>query len=148
MILISHRGNITGKVKELENEPNYIDNAIVNGFDVEVDIWLQDGNLFLGHDRPEYQVDFDWIETRKSKLWIHCKNIDSLSYLKEIKCNLNYFWHQTDDVTLTSLGYLWTFPGKQLTKNSIAVLPELISSQDIEISQGICSDFIENFKKK
>ena len=28
MILISHRGNINGKKPHLENQPNYIDNAI------------------------------------------------------------------------------------------------------------------------
>ena len=35
------------------------------------------------------------------------------------------FEHQEDDVTLTSEGYIWTYPNKQLTDNSIAVLPEL-----------------------
>ena len=27
--------------------------------------------------------------------------------------SLNYFWHQTDDFTLTSHGYIWTYPGKK-----------------------------------
>ena len=29
-----------------------------------------------------------------------------------------------DDVTITSKGYLWTFPGKKIFKKSICVLPE------------------------
>jgi hypothetical protein len=38
---------------------------------------------------------------------------------------LNYFFHQEDDITLTSKGYIWAYPGKQPIKNSIAVMPEL-----------------------
>ena len=39
MIFIAHRGNTKGPNKELENTPGYIDEALDNGFDVEVDIW-------------------------------------------------------------------------------------------------------------
>ena len=42
MILISHRGNINGKFKSWENEPTYIDKAISEGYDVEVDVWYKD----------------------------------------------------------------------------------------------------------
>ena len=53
--------------------------------------------------------------------------------------NIHCFWHQEDDVTLTSEGYMWTYPGKELTTNSIAVLPE----EEIEVEvAGICSDYI------
>ena len=52
MILISHRGNIDGKKPHLENQPDYIDEAIALGYDVEIDVWLIDGVLFLGHDAP------------------------------------------------------------------------------------------------
>ena len=63
MILISHRGNINGKFESFENEPTYIDKAINEGFDVEVDVWYikteQFGwMLFLGHDKPDYGVNF------------------------------------------------------------------------------------------
>jgi len=39
MILISHRGNINGRFESWENEPTYIDKAIAEGYDVEIDIW-------------------------------------------------------------------------------------------------------------
>ena len=45
MILIAHRGNTIGPNIEKENHPDYIDEAIKKGFDVEVDIR---GNLFDG----------------------------------------------------------------------------------------------------
>ena len=73
-MLISHRGNINGRFESYENEPNYIDKAISNGFDVEIDMWWIDGKTFLGHDIPQYEVDDKWLEERMDKLWIHCKN--------------------------------------------------------------------------
>lgn len=146
MVFISHRGNINGKIDSCENDPVYIDSAISKGFDVEIDVWVTNNQIWLGHDNPQYNIDFKWIEDRMSKLWIHCKNIESLFYFKSLKYPINYFWHQNDDVTITSLGYFWTYPGKQLTENSIAVMPEISEFYKIESCFGICSDFIQNFK--
>jgi hypothetical protein len=146
MILISHRGNINGRNEVLENDPNYIDIALSSGFEVEIDIWTIDNKLFLGHDEPKYNIELNWISERYEKLWIHCKNIESLLILKKSNYYLNYFWHQSDDITLTSKGFLWTFPGKQLTEYSIACMPEIKKFNNIDISFGICSDFIEKYK--
>lgn len=147
MILISHRGNIEGRNEELENKPIYIDSAISKGFDVEIDIWFIDDILILGHDKPDFEIDLKWILDRHSKLWIHCKNIAALLYLKESGYSINYFWHQEDDVTITSYGYFWTYPGKKLTKYSIAVMPEIKEFDNIELCSGICSDYIVRYKK-
>ena len=146
MVLISHRGNINGPFESWENKPTYINLAISKGYDVEIDVWYIDGILFLGHDKPDYDIDFRWFRDRIEKLWIHCKNIDALNYFKNCGYELNYFWHQVDDVTITSKGYFWTYPGKKLTNNSIAVMPEIKEFIDIEISFGICSDNIEKYK--
>jgi len=147
MMLISHRGNLNGKFESYENEPMYIDKAIDEGFDVEVDVWYIDDKLFLGHDNPQYGVDFRWFRDRLSKLWIHCKNIQSLQYFKECVYDVNYFWHQEDDVTITSIGYFWTYPGKKLTTYSIAVLPESVKDWELTKCLGICSDYIKKYKK-
>ena len=56
MRLISHRGNIKGPNPDQENRPWYIDEAILQGFDVEVDVWLVDDEIVLGHDFPQYYV--------------------------------------------------------------------------------------------
>jgi len=141
MILIAHRGNINGK-SEYENKPSYIDIAIFNGYDVEIDLWYIDNKFYLGHDTAQYEIDFKWIIDRKSKLWVHCKNIDAIAYLKESNETINYFWHQEDDITITSFGFFWTYPGKQLTKNSIAVMPEYKEFDNINLAYGICSDYI------
>lgn len=148
MILISHRGNIDGVFDSYENEPNYIDNAIIEGYDVEVDVWYINEQLYLGHDNPKYGVGFRWFRDRLSNLWIHCKNIESLQYFSVCEYTFNYFWHQEDDVTLTSNNYLWTYPGKKLTNKSIAVLPEQekYSDEDLNYCYGICSDYVNKYK--
>ena len=144
MKLISHRGNINGKFKSYENEPNYIDKAILQGYDVEVDIWMLEGSLYLGHDEPQYGITQHWLNQRVDKLWIHCKNIEAVEWFSLIQ-SFNYFWHQEDTLTLTSKGYIWAYPGKQPIKNSIAVMPEIYNDSVIQCL-GICSDYIQNYK--
>lgn len=154
MKYISHRGNIDGKSIYLENTQEYIDTAISVGFNVEVDVWIIDSELYLGHDKPSQQVQFDWLFYRKEKLWIHCKNLEAFLFFKNKTWELNYFWHQNDDFALTSQGYLWTYPNKPLSEYSIAVMPEMHNDVmvwdnkiGIQNCAGICSDFIENIRK-
>ena len=146
MILISHRGNTNGKEESSENHPTYVDLAISIGYDVEVDVWYLGGLLYLGHDKPQYVIDIKWFSDRLTKLWIHCKNIDSILYFQECGYEFNYFWHQEDDITLTSKNNIWTFPGKKLTKRSIAVLPESVKDWELTECFGVCSDYIKNYK--
>ena len=144
MIYISHRGNLTGKNHNLENPPDYVDQAHHSGCDVEVDIWCIGCELFLGHDQPNYSIDMEWLHKRSDWLWIHCKNSRAVETVSQ-QHNLHYFWHQLDDLTLTSRGYMWVYPGKQPVKASIAVLPEL-NREDIRHCVGVCSDVINQYK--
>jgi len=150
MKLIAHRGNINGPNSSLENQPETIDNAIELGFDVEVDIRYDtfDEQFYLGHDDPQYIVTPYWLAQRMEKLWIHCKNIDALYHFATKTGGYNYFWHQEDDYTLTSKGYIWTYPGKTYTSKSIIVMPEtVINKNNLKDMKGyncfgICSDFV------
>jgi hypothetical protein len=148
MILISHRGNICGPNPKRENSPSYVLEAIGAGYNVEVDVWLINDEFYLGHDKPIHGIDLDFLVKNFNSLWCHAKDIDALSTM--IHQGIHCFWHQTDDVTLTSKGYLWTYPGKQLTRNSIAVLPEYAppGRQDIIRSgcYGVCSDLVEHYR--
>ena len=149
MKLISHRGNINGRVPEKENHPDYIHTALSVGFDVEVDIWVKGDIIYLGHDSPLYEVGLDYLSDRKDVLWLHCKNIEAIEYM--FNTDLHYFWHNTDTLTITSKGYLWAYPGRQPIKNSIAVMPEhsLLYrriEEDLSVCIGICSDEIEKYK--
>ncbi|HBY69833.1 MAG TPA: hypothetical protein DEG69_20080 [Flavobacteriaceae bacterium] len=147
MILISHRGNLHGKQPERENTVQYINEALDKGFDVEIDLWGKDNFLYLGHDGPVDLIDPVYL--KNPSLWCHAKNLEAvvqLQYLtKKGGYNIHYFWHQRDDVTLTSKNYIWAFPGNQPIKNSIAVMPET-SNDKLTDCIGICSDFIAQYK--
>ena len=148
MILISHRGNIKGPNLTQENHPDYILNALHQGYNVEIDIWYTD-KFMLGHDKPQYEFPLDLLEKFHTKLWIHCKNIKALIELRnmsQIVSRLNYLWHEEDTVTLTCKNYIWAYPNKQPIKGSIAVMPEF-NNNDISQCVGVCSDYIEKYKK-
>jgi hypothetical protein len=138
MILIAHRGNLNGKTNR-ENQPEYIQEALVQDFDVEIDVWYIEDEFWLGHDIPQYKIEENFLEN--PRLWCHAKSIDTL-YKMTSNSLIHCFWHQEDDVTLTSRGYLWTYPGKQLTKKSICVLPEKRFEAEMA---GVCSDYIKEW---
>lgn len=140
MILISHRGNVDGKKEVFENHPDYINNTL-NNYDVEIDVWYIDKKFYLGHDEPMYNVEKSFLQN--DKLWCHAKNIDALNEM--LKCSIHCFFHNTDEYTLTSKGYIWTYPGFKLTEKSICVLPEQSKEQEFNCL-GICSDFIMKYK--
>lgn len=144
MILISHRGNLTGRIPNNENHPDYIDEAINAGFDVEIDVWMIDNEFYLGHDEPQYKVIWNWLSTRYEKLWIHCKNVEAIEWFNMMGL-FNYFWHENDTMVLTSKNYMWVHSGKQPIVASIAVMPE-IHNDDISKCIGVCSDYINNYK--
>jgi hypothetical protein len=149
MIYIAHRGLIDGPDITLENHPLQIMTAIELGYHCEVDLRLIDDKLYLGHDEPQYEVDEYWL--RDSSLWIHAKNIEALYWLSTHKTwQYNYFWHENDQYTLTSKGYIWTNPGQTLTNNSVMVMPEHVdenlSNAIIANCYAICSDFVNIIK--
>lgn len=148
MILISHRGNINGPNPSKENHPEYIQKALNQGYNVEVDIWYTD-KLMLGHDNPEYEFDSHaFFTTYQKNIWWHCKNLEALIFFQNSSyTDLNYFWHEEDTVTLTSQNNIWAYPGKQPVQNSIAVIPEMYGD-DLSQCLGICSDFIINYKNE
>ena len=140
MKLIAHRGNVNGPSR-YENHPSYIKETVLKGFDCEVDVWVRDGEYFLGHDGPTYGVSKSFLKHRR--LWCHAKSLEALQ--KMLQDDLHCFWHQKDDATLTSRGYIWTYPNKQLMRGSICVLPELGVNGNINECHGICSDFLEKY---
>jgi hypothetical protein len=143
--IISHRANLYGPDKENENTPSQILLAIQKGFDVEIDFWSEDNRLFLGHDYPQHEIPIDFLRDNKDHLWIHCKNLEGLESLKHFLPDSNYFWHQSDDFTLTSHGYIWTYPGKETTDSSVIV--DLTKSPNTNIPMfGICTDYPEVIK--
>ena len=121
-ILISHRGNISGRIIDQENDPAYIQTALDQGYEVEIDVWVKEdtSGIFLGHDAPEHFVKIDFV--RQPGLWCHAKNFLALNNL--LSLNVQCFYHSNDNYTLTSTGWIWAYPGQPGNKRSIAVMPE------------------------
>jgi hypothetical protein len=125
----------------------YIRAAIDDGYDVEVDIRLMDdGVWYLGHDEPCYEVDPRFL-IEHPQLWLHCKNIEALSVLSDCGRAYHYFWNEEDKYAMTSLQFVWTYPGADLPKKKgIAVMPEKVPEWNLTNAIGVCSDFIEQYK--
>jgi len=138
MIIISHRGNLYGPDKENENKPEQIQKVLNLGYYVEIDVWMADNKLYLGHDYPQYETNLSFLKSN-DRIICHAKNIDALEILiiEDIHC----FSHDQDDVVLTSKNWLWVYPNKKITKNSICVLPELCDNP-INDCKGICTDYV------
>lgn len=140
MILISHRGNISGANPERENTIEYIQEALDLGYDVEIDIWAR-SQLWLGHDKPEHPCPMNFLVSNFQKLWIHCKNLEAMDILSEFK-TLNYFWHEEDDFTLTSKNFIWTYPGQRVCNKSVLVVDDARKYSG-QICFGLCSDYLK-----
>ena len=172
MILIAHRGNTRGPRPDVENSVPYLQAALDDGYDVEVDVWAEtttsectgsagatgatgatECELMLGHDRPEHSVDLAFLQ--HPRVWCHAKNAGALDYLLGRGCRV--FFHDVDDYTLTSDGHIWAFPGKALTPRSVCVMPERHWGPDLSdlsgpvqairaACGGVCSDYVELIK--
>ena len=141
MLKISHRGNVNGPDLEKENTIEQIFIAIGKGFDVEVDVWVIDGLIFFGHDYPKYLIDDFIIKKIKDSAWFHCKNLEALLFFSNNPVPYVFFWHQKDDFTLTSNGYIWNYPNKDITSSSIIVDLDLNYKYSNIIPYAICTDY-------
>lgn len=148
MILIAHRGNIIGP-SIFENDPEYLAEIIEKGFAVEVDVWSEHGRLRLGHDRPDYLVSKGWLDRYAGACIFHCKNVEALEAMRQ--GGHHYFWHQEDDYTLTSKGFVWVYPNRPylFDRNFIYCQPDATAlPRNWEELGGICSDYVEILRQE
>ena len=158
MIFIAHRANLLGPNKETENSPKRIQQCLDLGFDVEVDVRMKDGFLYLGHDKPQYRMPDEFLtDSYGFCLWFHCKDFESFEWFRnrEEKDDIKmvgtheYFWHDADDYVRTSNGTLWVYPGKPIPSyNAICVLPENDMDQTKwPKATGVCTDWPDMYKQ-
>lgn len=149
MYWIAHRGNLYGPNPSRENHPDYIQEALHQGYDVEIDVWYKNGTWWLGHDEPQYPTTLSFLQT--PRLWIHAKSLEALTELCTYKDTLHFFSHDGDPVVLTSQAIPWVFPGKPLNHRCVAVMPERAkeSYKESQLKEcyGICSDYIADYFK-
>lgn len=145
MIFISHRGNLNGVIPHRENTPEYIDEAIKQGFDCEIDLRMKDDAPFLGHDTPDHPINAEWLIDRRGSLWIHVKEYSALIWLMKNCPQCKFFCHESDKFTLVSNGWIWSH---DLTNPMIrkCVIP-LLSKESVKdyLQTGfgaVCSDYV------
>lgn len=119
-LIISHRGNQTGRQESEENSPNYIREALRSGFYCEVDFWVQGSALKLGHDKGQFLIDAFWISDFTNHLIFHCKNEEAIDFCD--RNNLHWFYHKNDEYTITSKGWVWGYPGSKPVTSKFVIL--------------------------
>ena len=145
MKLISHRGNIRGPIPDKENRPSYIDCAIGNGYDVEIDVNYVNGELWLGHDEPQYKVTHTWIQERSQYLWLHCKDFESAKECWKYQA----FCHSGDPFVYTSTAQIWLHGENDnlYTLDDMTIIPVISKQESISFNTangvpfGVCTDY-------
>jgi len=142
MLFISHRGNLNGKNKDIENNPIHI-SEIIKRYIVEIDVWKTNKKLFMGHDYPQYEIPIEFLINNKDRFIIHCKNDESLFYFNNSQ--LHIFFHTNDEFTITNKNIIMVNPNsKSIYNNAILMMPEMsnYSLKEIFMFDGIISDNI------
>jgi hypothetical protein len=150
MNLISHRGNTNGPEPDIENRPEVILSLIDKKIAVEIDLRWHNNQFYLGHDEPQYEIDSDFLLKNRNWLWVHCKEKTSFEEALKLR-RLNCFWHDTDDYTMTSFGYVWAYPGKKPVGSlCVAVMPERCWTPEETLKKcffAVCTDEINQYSE-
>jgi hypothetical protein len=145
---IAHRGLFEGPDPKEENKPEQIQKALDENFMAEADVWAKDEVFYLGHDAPTYKIDIDFL--KNWKIICHAKNKEALFAFYKHSAVLHYFWHEEDDYTLTSNGYIWAYPGKPHDHNCIVHLVDMDAFRAIDFvknpATGMLSKYIKNIR--
>ena len=140
MIIISHRGNIDGPSKLRENNPKCIKELLNQNIPVEIDVRYSNG-FWLGHDKRQYKISQDFLVDNRTKLWIHCKTPETLEYFNTHLSiiNMNYFYHNNDNYTLTSQKIIWCHPKAKPLRNSVFLDFSSNPNYSLDV-YGLCVD--------
>jgi len=137
-IIISHLGNINGRIPEQENTLKYLQEALKAGWHICVDVVFRSGGFLLPHASGFTPVPPSFFS--KHRVWSRCQNAETLDAL----CNIgaHAVLATESPLTLTSSQFIWTLPPRELAPRSIAVFPEMADSNwlfDHEPA-GLCSN--------
>lgn len=140
MYHISLRANTTGINVHTENKPFTINELLKTGLHCWVDVWYQDGRIYLGKDSPTYLVKPYYINMYS--LWCNAMTFETLLQLKKLKAP-NYFMY-TGLPVLTNRGYIISstvIPGHE--SNTIIISDDRKSINDT--LAGVISNEILSF---
>jgi hypothetical protein len=153
MKLISYRGNINGSDPKVENTISYIDDALSEGYIVAIDVWLDNGKLYLCTSRPSiyttsrsrgyrtgapyYEIDESYLEN--SMILVRAGNADTLVRL--VKNGRIHCFHTDKHSAITSRGFLWT------TSNvsGLNVIRMSTGGDPVSPCYAVCSSYVRNY---
>jgi hypothetical protein len=140
MKYIAHRGNTNG-ITEFENKIEYLKHAYSLGHGLEVDIRHHNNKLYFGHDEPQEEIDNELVT--RPDVFVHLKDFKSVELLAHRK-DINMFWHNNDEMVFTTHGYIWCYPGNNIThtKSIWLCLNDTPIPSVIPDIYGICMDNI------
>ena len=132
-----------------ENQFDYIKSAFNTCGRVEIDLQTHNGMLYLGHDKPQEQVNSEIIEfLKRPGVYVHSKDTVSIPRLLTHQCHV--FYHESDPVVFTSRGYIWCFPGhyvKDITRAIWLDMPWCPLPRDKERHcWAVCGDYWDPYK--
>jgi len=144
---IAHRGNLTGRSHTEENAPDVLEKRDEEGIIVECDVWYRQGELWLGHDMPQYKITLGWLASSQRRL-IHAKDGMTLEYLLgengKRALGLHIFYHTNEDYALTNKGIVIDHPNAPILEGSLCMMPEMTNppycSSEREKLFFLCSD--------
>ena len=112
MKLIAHRGNLTGPDTTTENTWASIRKCDRLGIDVEIDFWVKENRLHIGHDEHRTEeIAMYQLRDLSVNVYAHCKNLDALQYMSSNRLgNVIPFSHDSDDFIALSNGEIWAHP--------------------------------------
>jgi hypothetical protein len=146
----AHRGNLEGRITERENQPEYIDEAIAQGFGAEIDLWKIGDRIYLGHDDGQHDIDLNWLHERKQFLLVHTKNKEAFEFC--LKNKLHAFWHTEEDYVITTQGYVVGYPGRESVGDFFIMgVPEKVwPVEEIKkhITFGVISDYVKTLNNR
>jgi hypothetical protein len=141
---VYHRGN-SARDLSVENNPKKLLELVRRGRHIELDIWTVGNKLFVGHDRPDVEVTYDWLLAVEPRALIHCKDGRTFSVLRRyFACRgiaANLFYHTSEDYALSTGGWVITYPGKPVFGEFLSMMPETAGrNPNMEAAAIICSD--------
>ena len=146
MKFIAHRGNTDGRTI-LENHPSYIEFALWQGFEAEVDVWVYKNCLWLGHDTPMHKIEEQFLIERRKLLWCHAKNVEALQKLSLME--MNAFGHSSDPFVVTTKGDIIMHNNSTWKPGVIVMCPEKTGEcNGIKRVAGLCSDYVSKYKER
>ena len=137
-IIISHLGNINGRVPERENTLSYLKESLKAGWHVCLDVVFANGGFLLPHAAGFDAAPMSFFS--QPRVWSRCRDSETLDALCNIKAHA--FFLSAASHTLTSEQFIWTLPPETLVDRSIAAFPELVEPDwlDKQEPAGLCSN--------